>query len=228
MHPADNKLAVNAAMPGENHHVEGTSRSTMIEHAAENRIESYPHWKLAEWTPDLPEGRIERIYTHWSAHDYRSVFPAYHFCVATNDGGEIVVVNTHDVRENMRNVYDAPDDPYAAHTRGRNSFALGISIMAMEGSKPDDFGAYPLTEPLIDGLCLVGARLAKYYNVSIDADHIMSHAEAALHDGYFGTKPEERWDIARLRPEKRPLVPQDGTDAGEELRSRMRRFFARL
>jgi hypothetical protein len=40
--------------------------------------------------------------------------------------------------------------------------------------------------------------------------------------------PEERWDIARLRAEDRPLVPQDGIDVGEELRARMRRFFATL
>jgi hypothetical protein len=200
----------------------------MIERAHENHIESYPYWNVYDWTPDLPEGRIERIYTHWSAHDYESVFPAYHFCVATMPNGELVVVNTHDVRENMRNVYDAPDEPYAAHTRGRNSFALGISIMAMEGAKPDDFGAFPLTEERIDALCLVGAKLAKYYGVPIDADHVMSHAEAALQDGYYGTKPEERWDIARLSAEPRPLVPQDGIDVGEELRARMRRFLAQL
>lgn len=178
--------------------------------------------------PELPAGRIERIYTHWSAHDYESVFPAYHFCVATAPSGEIVVVNTHDVRENMRNVYDAPEEPYAAHTRGRNSYALGISIMAMEGSRPEDFGKYPLTEQLIDALCAVGAKLAKFYGVPIDAGHIMSHAEAALHDGYFGTLPEERWDIARLSAEDRPLVPQDGVDVGEELRRRMRRVFETL
>ena len=195
---------------------------------AEHRIESYPHWDIRTWTPDLPVGRIERIYTHWSAHDYQSVFPAYHFCVATTEHGDIVVVNTHDVRENMRNVYDAPDEPYAAHTRGRNSFALGISIMSMEGSTPEDFGKYPLTEELIDGLCSVGAKLAKFYGVTIDADHVMSHAEAALHDGYFGTKPEERWDIARLAAEPRALVPQDGVDVGEELRRRMRAVFATL
>lgn len=200
----------------------------MNERKPENRIETYPHWIARDWTPELPAGRIERIYTHWSAHDYESVFPAYHFCVATQPGGEIVVVNTHDVRENMRDVYQAPDDPYAAHTRGRNSFALGISIMAMEGSTPGDFGKYPLTEPLIDALCVLGAKLAKYYNVPIDAEHIMSHAEAALHDGYFGTKPEERWDIARLRAETRPLVPEDGVNVGEELRERMRKAFATL
>jgi hypothetical protein len=200
----------------------------MNERKPENSIETYPHWPVHEWTPDLPAGQIDRIYTHWSAHDYESVFPAYHFCVATKPSGEIVVVNTHDVRENMRNVYDSPDDPYAAHTRGRNSFALGISIMAMEGSRPEDFGPYPLTEPLIDALCLVGAKLAKFYDVPVDAEHIMSHAEAALHDGYFGTKPEERWDIARLSAEPRPLVPDDGVTVGEELRRRMREHFEKL
>lgn len=182
---------------------------------------SYPTWKVADWQPKLPHGPIENIYIHWSAHDYRSVYPAYHFCVAFDESNEIVVVNTHDVRENMRNVYDAPDDPYAAHTRKRNSFALGIAVMAMEKSTPEDFGPYPLTEPLIDALCLVAAQLARCYDVPVNADHIMTHAEAAVRDGYFGTKPEERWDIARLKPDPRPLIPQDAIDIGDELRSRI-------
>ncbi len=190
----------------------------------EDMMMEYPSWKLTQWAPDLPEGRIDNIYIHWSAHDYRSVFPAYHFCVALDDDGEIVVVNTHDVRENMRCVYDAPDEPYAAHTRKRNSFALGISVMGMQGSKPNDFGPYPLTAGLIDAFCVVAAKLAARYRVPVDAEHIMTHAEAALLDGYFGTQPEQRWDIARLQPDRRPLVPQDALDTGEELRSRIRSF----
>jgi len=189
----------------------------------ENRIDHYPHWKANEWRPKLPQGRIDAIYIHWSAHDYASVYPAYHFCVAIDDGGDVIVVNTHDVRENMREVYASPDEPYAAHTRNRNSFALGVSIMAMEDSRPEDFGRYPLTEPLINALCETVAKLAALYGVPIDADHIMTHAEAALHDGYFGTEPEERWDIARLVPEERPLVEQDAHDAGDELRTRIKR-----
>jgi hypothetical protein len=186
-----------------------------------NRIESYPHWALDAWRPEVP-GPIDHIYTHWSAHDYESVFPAYHFCIAQTPSG-IVVVNTHDVRENMRNVYEDPDTSYAAHTRGRNSHALGISVMAMEGAMPSDFGKYPLTEALIDGLCVVGARLAAFYNVPIDEEHIMSHAECGVREGYFGTQPEQRWDIARLVASDKPLVGQDAIDVGEELRERMRR-----
>lgn len=190
--------------------------------AEAHRIEEYPHWRLAGWPAEFPAGRIDRIYTHWSAHDYRSVFPAYHFCVATDDAGEIVVVNTHDPRANMRDVYAEPEPPYAQHTRGRNSFALGISIMGMEGSKPADFGAYPLTEPLIDALCYVGAKIAAFYGVPIDADHVMSHAEAARIEGYFGTAESQRWDIARLAADPRPLVEDDAVTAGDELRRRMR------
>lgn len=185
-----------------------------------NQIERYRHWSLADWRPDVP-GRIDYIYTHWSAGDYASVFPAYHFCIATTPSG-LVVVNTHDVRENMRAVHEDPERPYAQHTRGRNSYALGISIMAMEGATPANFGAYPLTEALIDGLCLVGARLAAFYNVPIDADRVMSHAEAAVRDGYFGASDEQRWDIARLVPSDSPLVEREATDVGEALRSRMR------
>jgi hypothetical protein len=188
--------------------------------APENRIESYPHWPLAAFTPSVP-GRIERIYTHWSAYGYDSVWPAYHYCVAQTENG-IVVVNTHDVRENMRNVYEKPDEPYAQHTRGRNSWAIGISMMAMQGATPEDFGAYPLTEELIDGLCVVGARLAAYYDIPIDAEHILSHAECGVIEGYFGTAPEQRWDIARLKASAKPLVEQDAIDVGEELRARMR------
>ncbi len=190
----------------------------------QHRIESYPHWELSRWKPELPEGKIERLYTHWSAHDYRSVFPAYHFCLASRDDGTLVVVNTHDVRENMRNVYEAPDDPYAAHTRGRNSFALGIAIMAMENATPHDFGDYPLTQALVDGFCLLAARLAQAYAIPIDAVHVMSHAEAALADGYFGTQPEQRWDIARLSADSRPLMPQEAAETGELLRRKMRDY----
>lgn len=195
----------------------------MNEHSHENTIDAYAHWFLDEWEPALPAGRVERIYTHWSAHDYGSVFPAYHFCIALAEGGRIVVVNTHDVRDNMRDIADDPHRPYAAHTRGRNAYALGVSVMAMQDATLADFGRFPLTVPLVDGLCSVTAKLARVYGVPLDAEHVMSHAEAALHDGYFGTGSEERWDIARLRAEPRPLVPGDAIATGNDLRARMQR-----
>jgi len=187
-----------------------------------NAIDTYPHAKVSDWAPDLPDGSISHLYLHWSAHNYTDVFPAYHFCVAGNDEAALFVVTTHDVRENMRDVREEPERPYAAHTRGRNSHAIGLSIMGMEGSTPTDFGQFPLTPARIDALCLVTARIAAFYGVPVDAEHIMTHAEAGLLEGYFGTEPQQRWDIARLAPRPEPLVPQDALDAGNELRRRIR------
>lgn len=186
-----------------------------------NAIESYSHAPVEQWQPVLPEGRIDRLYLHWSAHDYFKVFPAYHVCVATDSGGGIVAVQTHDLKENMRDVSKDPEAPYAAHTRGRNSFAAGLSIMGMEGARPEDFGPYPLTEGLIHGLCVAAARLAAFYGVPCDRDHVMTHAEAGVAEGYFGNGEGERWDIARLRPAPGPLVPADAAAAGDELRRRI-------
>jgi N-acetylmuramoyl-L-alanine amidase len=174
---------------------------------------------LREWRPTFPTGDLRAIWLHWTAHDYASVFPAYHFCLA--GAGDVFVHHTHDLRENMRDVRLDPDAPYAAHTRGRNSWAIGISIAAMQDARPDDFGACPLTEPQLDAMCFVAAVLARFYG--IDPAAIRTHAEAAVDDGYFGAGSDElRWDIARLRPSPHPLVPTDATTTGAWFRTRIR------
>jgi hypothetical protein len=190
-------------------------------------IDEFAHQPLEAWTPEFPAGRLERVYLHWSGFDYQAVYDAYHYCIAQTLDGDIVVVQTNDLRANMRNVYEQPELPYAAHTYKRNSYSAGLSIMGMQGARPEDFGQYPLTEALIGALCAVAARIVSPYAIPLDAQHVMTHAEAAIEDGYFGTSDEERWDIARLRPESRPLVPQDARDAGDELRRRIRDFMRR-
>ena len=190
----------------------------------EHRIESYPHAEPHAWEPRLPEGRIERIYTHWSGGDYETVYPAYHVCIARRSDGGILVVETHDPRANMRDVYAEPDAPYAPHTYQRNSFALGIAIMAMRDATPANFGAFPLTPESIDALCLVAAKLAAHYRVPVEPEYLMSHAEAAIRDGYFGHGDDERWDIARLQPNMHPLAPHDALATGDELRRRTRDY----
>jgi N-acetylmuramoyl-L-alanine amidase len=175
------------------------------------------------WVPEFPEGRIERIYLHWSAGDYESVFPAYHYCVTFIDGRP-GIVQTNDLRANMRDVREAPDLPYAAHTAGRNSYAAGISVMGMQDARPDDFGPYPLVDAAVEALCRVAGSIAAFYDIPVDAGHVLTHAEAALIDGYFGTAAQERWDIARLAPSPQPLAPDDARRTGEELRRRIGRF----
>jgi hypothetical protein len=145
---------------------------------------------LSSWQPAFPEGRLDRIYLHWTAGDYATVFPSYHYCITFASGEARVVA--------------------------------GLSISAMRDARPEDFGPFPLVRPAIDALCVVAAALACAYRIPIDADHVMTHAEAALVDGYFGTGENERWDIARLEPRLQPLTARDASETGERLRAWIR------
>jgi hypothetical protein len=172
---------------------------------------------LREWRPQLPAGDLRSIFLHWTGGDYTTVHSAYHFCLSGTE--EILVHHTHDLRDNMRNVRLDPSSPYAAHTAGRNSWSIGLSIAAMREATPADFGPFPVTAAQIDALCRVAARLARFYEIDVAA--IRTHAEAALEDGYFGDGDDERWDIARLRPSAEPLVPDEAQAVGELFRERI-------
>lgn len=130
-----------------------------------------------------------------------------------------MVHQTHDLRANMRDVRLAPDAPYAAHTVGRNAWAIGLAICSMRDAVPSDFGPAPLTEPQLAALCTVAARLAAAYGIALDA--IRTHAEAALEDRYFGARDDQRWDIARIVPAPEPLTAEDARRVGALLRQRI-------
>jgi hypothetical protein len=132
---------------------------------------------------------------------------------------EVLVCATHDLRANMRDVRAEPALPYAAHTAGRNAYAIGIAVCAMDSATPADFGPAPLTEAQLDGLIAVCTRLVHRY--AIPLANVRTHAEAALEDGYFGSGPEQRWDIARFAPRPDPLDPAEAVAAGAWFRSRI-------
>jgi hypothetical protein len=165
----------------------------------------------------LPAGDLRAIWLHWTGADYERVFPAYHFCLA--GAGEIVVHATHDLCANMRDVRADPARPYAAHTAGRNSFAIGIAACGMADAVPAAFGPAPLTAAQCAGLVAVSARLVAHY--AIPLAQVRTHAEAAAEDGYFGCGEDERWDIARIAPSPSPLDPREATMTGEWFRARI-------
>jgi len=167
----------------------------------------------------FPPGDLRSIYLHWTAGDYVTTFDAYHFCVAREpSSGSPVVHETHDLQANMRDVR-AGGAPYAAHTAGRNSFAAGIAICGMAGAVPGDFGPYPLPAELVRATCDLAAELCSAYGIPLAA--VRTHAEAALEDGYFGSEPGERWDIARLAPAPAPLTSLEAAAVGDTLRRRV-------
>jgi len=59
-----------------------------------------------------------------------------------------------------------------------------------------------LTNNQIEALCAEAANLVVQYNIPIDTDHIFTHCEAALTDGYgpYQGEPDLRWDFMILRP----------------------------
>ncbi len=183
-------------------------------HAASFRSEPVP---LREWEPICPAGDLRSIVLHWTAGDYTTVFPAYHFCIA--GAREPVVHATFDLRANMRDVSRDPLAPYAAHTYRRNSYAIGIAICAMRAATPSDFGAFAVTDVQVDALCRVAARLAHRY--AIPLANIRTHAEHAVTDGYFGLRDDERWDGARFAPSNIELMDAEVAQTGNELRARM-------
>jgi hypothetical protein len=174
--------------------------------------------RLRDWRPVVPEGDLRSISLHWTAYDYEAVFPAYHFCL--RGVSDVTVVQTADLRGNMRDLRRDDSGPYAAHTAGRNSWSIGIAVCAMADARPDDFGRYPLAEAQIAALCTVARALADVYGIPLAA--IRTHAEAALEDGYFGAGgDDERWDIARLAPRSEPLAAAEATLTGDVLRARI-------
>jgi hypothetical protein len=166
----------------------------------------------------LPRGDLRRIVLHWTAGDHVTAYGAYHVCVALDADAQPVALATHDLRANMCDVREGRS-PYAAHTSDRNSYAIGLAVCGMAGATPHDFGLFPLRDDMIAATCATAARLAAFYEIALDAEHIFTHAEAALTDGYFGTGDDERWDIARLAPSPQALCADEARRAGDALRA---------
>ncbi len=120
----------------------------------------------------------------------------------------------------MRDVRGAAGGDYAAHTAGRNSYAVGIAVCCMAGATPQDFGKHPITSSQISALCSVSAYVARWYRIGIAC--IQTHAEVALVDGYYGAGADDRrWDLARLAPARGNLIAAQAEAAGDFLRAQI-------
>ena len=128
-------------------------------------------------------GYIDHIYLHWTAGRYHQTFADYHINI-TGDGG--IVISTTDLTEKK------------AHTWRRNGRAVGITLCCAYNASPNAMGDYPPTEAQIEVMSQVVAILASEMNLSISADVVMTHAEAADLDSYGPATTCERWDLWHL------------------------------
>lgn len=150
---------------------------------------------------------IDKIYLHWTAGNYHQFFRDYHLCI-DEDGA--IISSTDDLTERK------------AHTYMRNSNAIGIALCCCLDARcwadgTVDFGSVPPTPAQIDSMAKVVAVLCEELGLSINANNVMTHCEAAEEDGYGPSTTTERWDLWRL-----PRLPGDGVvvDGGDLIRGK--------
>ncbi|SDE11320.1 peptidoglycan recognition protein family protein [Sporomusa acidovorans] len=128
--------------------------------------------------------REATLYLHWSAGHYHQHYDDYHISI-DEDGS----------------MYATTDDLSAvlSHTWRRNSGAVGIVLACGAFATVNDLGGEPPTDAQIESMSMVIAVIADVLDIPIDADHVMTHAEAADLDGYGPATTCERWDLAILK-----------------------------
>ena len=138
------------------------------------------------------KGSIDRLYIHWTAGHYDSVFGDYHINIT---GAGETYLSTDDLTAVL------------AHTWHRNTGAIGIALCCCVDATINcdgtfSFGSEPPTDLQIEKTAQVIAVLADVLGLPIDAEHVMTHAEVGDIDGYgpaeIGTKDFEKWDLWQL------------------------------
>lgn len=139
-------------------------------------------------------GEVYHIYLHWTAGRYDQTFDDYHICIT----GDAQIHLMGDL------------DEYKEHTWHRNSNAIGVTLCGcFDASAYADgninFGSQPPTAGQIETMAKVVTILCENFNIPIDANHVMTHAEAADLDDYGPATTCERWDLWKLYD-----IPGDG------------------
>ena len=148
-------------------------------------------------------GSVDKIYLHWSAGHYNSVFDDYH--VNIKGDGELVV--TGEFTETK------------AHTWKRNTGSVGVSLCCAYNATSADLGEEPPTTEQIEKMAQVIAVIAKGLDIPIDKYHVLTHGEAAdnldgeyKHENYGACTTVERWDLQYLGTDESPMYIKDYDD----------------
>ena len=142
--------------------------------------------------PELSTTKVQKkqqggkIFLHWTASPYGANFPQYYHTVFDGEG-----------KAKRNQSYDKFRTP-EGHTWNRNGQGVALSLASMAGPKSDPWQKDPPTDAQFKGMALEIAAIGKKWGwgkTQITSDSVMTHAEAAKRDGYFG----ERWDLLQLR-----------------------------
>lgn len=152
-----------------------------------------------------------RIILHWTGGTGKaSAFEREHYHYLVQQDGSVVAGVP--VALNMRTC--GPGVPYAAHTRGFNSFSVGVSFCGMLGAiQGKSHGRYPLTEPQVEAGCAFIAKLCAAWGLAPTVEQVFTHAEAQR---IHGRAQAWKWDIDVLP--WREATPEEN---GKYLRDRV-------
>lgn len=136
-----------------------------------------------------------RIILHWTGGGPEAGgadLAAYHY-VVQQDG---IVREGVPVPRNMRDLSGQPISEYAAHTRGLNSYSVGVGLAGMwQAREGGPYGEYPITEEQVEAACHWVARLCDAWELPVDATTVHSHWEA---EHLHGVPQTGKWDITVL------------------------------
>jgi N-acetyl-anhydromuramyl-L-alanine amidase AmpD len=155
--------------------------------------------------------KLVRVIVHWTAGSYTvnaTDKEHYHFIV--NGAGNVVVGDLPP----EANISTSDGDGYAAHTRGANTGAIGVSIACMAGAVESPFnpGQYPLTKVQWDAMIKQVAVLCAKYDIPVTKQSVLTHAEV---EGTLGIEQAGKWDITRLPFDD---TVRGATEVGDKMR----------
>lgn len=162
----------------------------------------------AEWMPDCV---MTKIIIHWTAGSYTvSDTDKEHYHIIVDGGGKL---HRGDYSI-LANVSTSDADGYAAHTKGCNTKAIGVSAACMAGAIESPFspGVYPLKQVQWETLAAVVADLSRKYKILVSATTILQHGEVQKN---LGIAQNGKWDICKL-----PWAPSHSTsEVGNQFRN---------
>lgn len=95
-------------------------------------------------------------------------------------------------------------DTIPTATWHRNTGSIAIALCCCQDAQAFRnpwracLGDDPPTEEQVESLAMLSAAIADVFDIPVDVDHFMTHAEAANLDGYGPDTTCERWDLAVL------------------------------
>lgn len=138
-----------------------------------------------------------RVIVHWTAGaSYPNAVDYLHYHYLLDRTGK-----RYRGRYSPEDNINCYDGAYAAHTKGANGYAIGVSMCGMAGATgPKQLGKFPLTTAQwVEGVRLT-AELCQKYKITPSLQTILGHCEV---QNLLGVKQDGKWDPWVVFPEWR-------------------------